>query len=254
MPNDRITIAMDGDIPLADFAEALTNLNALIGGLTGEVGQEHSVVEWVIDELNYGSAVATTRGSAAEVEDVERIVGASEVVFRAVESGNAIPFDRKNVAEPAYRLTRLVGGKVLAIHFLTNEEFEATIEAPRLAANVVPLYREAYGRIEGTVENLYRRTARFMLIDSTYNRQVSCHLAPGQEEEMRGIWGHRAAVTGWITRDARTGVPVAVKRVASVSHVPTSERGQFRQARGAYHAPAIHRSVEEVIEELRDGS
>ena len=251
MAGDKITIALDGDIPLQSLADALTQLNRLVGGLAAEVAGVP--IDWIVDELSFGSAVATVKGYADDTEPVLRAVAASETVFRAIENHTPIPFSRK-VSRPAAELAELVGGRVIALHFYTSEEFQATIRADEGISGGRVLYRHGIGRVEGVVENLFRRSARFMLTDKVSHRPVSCHFARGQEEVMRDIWGHPAAVTGWVTRDAATGRPLVVEHITEVQPIQEPTPGLFRRARGALARSAEGESPVDLIRKLRDGS
>lgn len=250
MASDTITIALDGDVLLQTFADAVGLFNSLISGLTAEVSGDVPI-DWLIDDLRFSSAVATTRGYAEHISPVERVVRSSEDVFRAIAAGEPVPFPDR-VSRPAYELTRLVGGRVLALRLYTPE-YEALIQNPAVARGPV-LYQQAFGVVEGVVESLFRRSRRFTMVDRVSRRPVSVHLDPGAEETMRGAWGNEAAVEGWVTREARTGRPIMVDRVRSVQVLSELEPGGFRRAKGALPRDPDEPRAEQIIRMLRDAN
>ena len=87
--------------------------------------------------------------------------------------------------------------------------------------------------MEGRIETVTRRKGlRFTLYDSLDDKAVSCYLEDGQEKLMRGAWGRRALVEGWVSRDPATGRPLTIRRVSHVELLPDVESGGYRRARG----------------------
>lgn len=82
------------------------------------------------------------------------------------------------------------------------------------------------------------------------DKAVSCYLAEGYEEIMRGVWGKIATVEGLVTRDPLSGRPLAVRHITKVTPKP-DRRISYRDARGA--APSLTGlTPEDAIRRLRD--
>ena len=69
---------------------------------------------------------------------------------------------------------------------------------------------------------------------------------------MRDAWSRIADVAGVVTRDAKTGRPLSIRKVTSVDVIePEGEPTGFLRARGAVNGTA---PAEVVIRRLRDAS
>src|SRR3712207_2882442 len=73
MAEETVTIALDGDITLADFVETVRLFEGLLDALSQEIA-DGTTVEWRIDDLQVGSAVTTVRGMSVQPEVTERII------------------------------------------------------------------------------------------------------------------------------------------------------------------------------------
>src|SRR5713226_1487473 len=198
MANDTITLMLEGDVPLSAFAEAVKDFAKLVTALTNE---EKADIEWTIEDLSPGSALATIRGESKQPEKVERVVRNYAQVGRAMQRNE--PLHRPaSIARPAYALGRLIGNKVRSIRLETPEE-EAIISVRptrrrvrrflttgpiglETASDVIEFPAGAFGAVEGEVQTLTKRHGlRFTLYDALSDRAVSCYLQAGQEEQMR---------------------------------------------------------------------
>ena len=265
MPLDTVTLALAGEIPFIRYAEAVRRFYALVHALTTEAHADH--VEWIMAELDSGSALATIRGMgpAEEVEPIVRRYG--EVGVELAEGKKLPSAYSPQVRTAAYGLRRIPGGKVESV-VLETPEREAILRPreppapgqPRLV-RVAPAPLEgaafrqataAFGAIEGRVQTLTSRGGlRFTLYDTLNDKAVSCYLAEGYESIMRNAWGRLAVVEGWVSRDPLSGRPLAVRRVRDVRVLPERSSGSYREARGA--APSLSGlSAEQAIRRLRD--
>jgi hypothetical protein len=265
MPLDTVTLALSGEVPFARYAEAVRRFYALVQGLTAEARADH--VEWIMAELNVGSALATIRGigPAEEVEPIVRRYG--EIGVELSERPRLSPGYSPQVRAAAYGLRRIPGGRVESV-VLETAEREAILRPteprapgqPRLI-RVAPAPLEgvtirqataAFGAIEGRVQTLSSRGGlRFTLYDTLNDKAVSCYLAEGYENIMRDAWGRLAVVEGWVSRDPLSGRPLAVRRVRDVKVLPERSPGSYRDARGA--APSLSGMLaEQAIRRLRD--
>src|SRR5439155_9083449 len=116
-----MTLALTGEIWIGDFDDAFGRFRALVEALTAEVAP-NAPIHWVISALDYGSALATVRGSTAEefVPKVEAVVVAFERVGHALETNAPVPFSPR-VVQPARLLRETVCARVKSIRFETAD-------------------------------------------------------------------------------------------------------------------------------------
>ncbi|HUW94321.1 MAG TPA: hypothetical protein VMW58_00895, partial [Anaerolineae bacterium] len=115
MLKDTLTLGLEGDIALADFAKAMQRFTRLLDALSEEMSVEVSV-EWVIQELYSSSAVATVQGLCDREGVVERIVDAYGELGNALASGQDLPFS-PNVSRQATALTEILDGRITSMRF-----------------------------------------------------------------------------------------------------------------------------------------
>lgn len=248
MTNTTLTIALNGDVSLDAFAAGVRAFHELIEALSAEIGRD-AAIDWTVVGLEAGSAIATIRGESEQDEVVERVVRAYDAVGRALQGDEPIPYSDKVVAS-ARALTKILNGRVTSIRFETADD-DVTIAKP-LGEQPPPLLG-AYGAIEGRVLTLTSRNEpRFTLYDALNDRAVSCYLQEGQEELMRGVWGHRAIVKGWVSRDPKTGRPVTIRRITDVILLEDTPPGTYRRARGIAPIGPGDLRAEEAIRRVRD--
>lgn len=268
MPLDTVTLALSGDVSLDKFVEAVRRFYDLIAGLTAEVGA--TGVEWVVEDLSAGSALAVSRG-VGPPEQIEEVVRRYGEVGVDIEEGRKLTHHSPKVRQAAYRLRRVPDGRrVESVRLETPErevilrpvEPRRTGQAPKPPLRVAPrplagtaTARQAtlsFGAIEGRVQTLSNRGGlRFTLYDTINDKAVSCYLDEGHEEIMRDAWGRLAVIEGWISRDPMTGRPLVIRRVRTVQVRPERSIGSYRDARGT--APSLSgMSAEQAIRRLRD--
>lgn len=249
MAKDTITLALNGEVTIHDFASAVSNLETLVHALSEEFGVADKI-EWIIHDLQAGSAVATIRGETETVEQAERVVEAYASVGKALQAGERPDFS-EHVVRAATGITKILGDRVTSIRFETPD-LDVTVAAHpdiTLASATV----RSLGALEGRVQTLSNRKGlRFNLYDTLHDRAVSCYLQEGKEDLMREIWGKRAIVEGEVTRDALTGRPLAVRRVFNIQVLPEGQRGSYLKARGITPRGLGAPRAEEVIRRVRD--
>jgi hypothetical protein len=249
--NDSITLALNGEVSLEQFASAASDLAALVDALSAEIAGKQRT-EWFVEYLDAGSATMTFAGQAEEDDVVERVVRAYAVVGHSLETGAPLPYSQK-VEKAAKRITGVLDGTVTAVRFETPQE-TATVVSPSVSREGQRQFH-AYGSVEGRVQTLTSRGGlRFVLYDSLFGRAVYCYLQSGGEDLMRGAWDRRATVEGWVSREPVTGRPVSVRQVTSVRLLDEVERGQYRKARGAVPRREGEPPPEEAVRMLRDAS
>lgn len=258
--SDTVTLALQGNVSLAEFSAAVTRFNALIDALAADAQVED--VDWRIDALDYSSAITTARGvplNGGDPDRIERVVHAYLEVGEALESGGTIPF-RPAVTREAQGLADLLreSAEIEAVRFETAEA-EAIVREPAAEpqpdlALVQPVKQEAsYGSVTGRVQTLSSRNSlRFVVYDHIHDRAVSCYLVKGRESMMRQMWDRVATVEGWVTRDPATGRPLTVRRVSQVTPLTEVEPWDYLRARGALPLKDDDLSPEAEIRRLRD--
>lgn len=252
MPNDTVTLALDGDVSLREFAEAVEGFDGLVRALARAEKVTH--VDWLVAQLEVSSALATARGVSRNGQpmdvvrdEVERVVRGYLRVGHSLERGEPFPYPTA-VERPARGITGVLNGRVTSVRFETAEA-EAIVAVPTVTAPK-PL-TPTYGAVEGRVQTLTSRGGlRFTLYDTFFDKAVSCYLAEDYESVMRDAWGRRAVVEGLVTREAQTGRPLAVRGVTHVEVLPEVPLREYRNLRGI--APSRTVSAEEAIRRLRD--
>ncbi len=260
MAPDTITLMLEGEVSLEAFATAVRSLSSLVHALTMEEG---GGIEWTVEDLQPGSALATVKGRSGQPERVERVVRNYTSIGRALQENVQIQRGPQ-VSRPALKLGRLVGNGVKRIRFETPEETTVISERPssrrkRALPSDMPTLQSsgmsmsvALGAVEGEVQTLTKRNAlRFTLYDVLSDRAVSCYLQEGQEDIMREVWGKQALVEGWVSRDPTDGHPIAVRQVSSVT--PIVKQGDYTLARAILPLDMGAELPEERIRRLRDG-
>src|SRR5207253_6784001 len=81
---DTVTLTLEGDVPVDEFAKAIGYFSALLRALSEEVSNS-TPIEWDIARLSGGSATAVVRGTAPDTKAVEKVVIAYGVVGRSLE-------------------------------------------------------------------------------------------------------------------------------------------------------------------------
>jgi len=250
MAKQTLTLALEGDVALQEFANALTNLNLLLNQLTKEVTKDVDVA-WLIDELYAGSAVATFRGINSDIAAVENVVNAYEEVGDSLQSGRDIPYST-NVQRYAKDLVSVLDGRITEVRFQTPAKDIIILSKPVGVEQITQL-KYAWGSVKGTVETLsMRKKLSFTLWDSLYDKPVSCYFKEGQEDTMRNAWGKSVFVSGRVGRRADTGRPIVIRDVKRIRLFEDVEPGSYRNARGVFPWIANSELPEGIIGRLRN--
>lgn len=256
MLKDTLTIVLNGEVTLKDFSTAVNALFNLVNGLAADIGHG-TYIEWMIDSLEAGSAIATIRGSVEEDQDasaIERVVDAYLDVGRSIQKGKQISYSRP-VKSAATKITSLVNGRIKSVRFETVDADVELFSRPQLFYEVekAGLLKVNFGAVRGRVQSMTsRRGLRFTLYDLIDDRGISCYLAPGSEDIMREAWGMLAMVEGLVRRDPETGQPTTVRDVRHIHIIPEGKPGEYRQAIGAAKGFLGEELPEDVIRRARD--
>lgn len=249
MVENILTIALEGDITLAEFSEAIRRFWSLIGDLSLEVGGQ-TKIDWRIDDLQAGSAIATIRGHSPQLEVVERVIHAFAGVGNALQRREPIPYSDK-VRRDANALRSTVKGSVTSIRLSTPFSDALITRQANQEKEAVITY--AHGQVTGRVQTLTSRGGlKFTVYDSIFDKPVSCYLDENQEDIMRGAWGRKVKVSGVIGREPERNRPVVVRKIREVEVLAEVTPGDYRHARGAIPSEHESEKSETIIRNIRD--
>lgn len=251
MPDTTLVLALEGDVRLDQFSEAVSRFYELLRQLTQEVAADTNI-EWDLEDLQYGSAILAVAGRADTEEPVLRVVSAFEDVGQSLQQHKPIPFSRQ-VAREAEALTKLIGGDIKSVRLETARR-EAIIyslfDARKISATR-PM--TAFGSVKGRVQSISnRRKLRFTLYDLVFDKPVSCYISEDRQEILTDIWDKVVWVSGRVTRQPDSGQPVNVRELTSIDLVPMMEPGSYRKARGILAGSGEPELAEVSIRRLRD--
>jgi hypothetical protein len=250
MVNDTLIFALEGEIPLNEFSKALRFFNALVIDLTKEVAGG-AVIDWVVEELNSGSAIAKIQGFSDDVSAIENVIEAYGVVGEALESGKKIPYSGQ-IEKRAYAITDVLNGRITAIRFETPQKDNFIRSISRVGGKTEPI-KHSIGTVKGTIQSLsMRRQLQFTLWDSIFDKAVNCYLKQGQEEIMREAWGKRAIVSGCVARIPESGLPINVRDITEIKIDSQIEPDSYRRAKGLISWKDGDKKSEEMVRSLRD--
>lgn len=248
MATETLTLRLQGDVPLRDFARAVAAFDQLVRELSATVGEAE--IDWSVGDLEGGSAEATALGKAAEPAPLIRVRDAYLVIGHALEAQSPVPYSEK-VRKAASGIQGILNGRVTEAIFETSQSEALVRAAPLVPAARKPVLTK--GAISGRVQTLSNRgSLRFTLYDLLHDKPVSCYLAAGKEDLMLDAWGKLAVVEGSVRRHPLTGRPLTIREIAAVDVRPDPNADDYRWARGAVPLPASGIQPEDAIRHLRD--
>ncbi|MCG3199210.1 MAG: hypothetical protein HUU16_08985 [Candidatus Omnitrophica bacterium] len=261
LTKDTLTLALEGEIPLQAFSEAVRNLSLMIESLTQEISSPDSV-DWIIQDLSAGSATATIRGlprTKAGKRTIGKVIAGYEEVATCLQEGRKIPFS-ESVSAPALAISGILNGKVKSVRFETSD-FDAQVEKPvattpsGLVEGGLPpkSFVKVHGAIRGRIQSISNRgSLRFTLYDMNDDHAIGCYLKPGSEDLLRASWGKVAVVHGVIRRDTRTGKAFSVREITSLKTQRERTPGAWRGIVGIAPAKISGASSETAVRIGRD--
>lgn len=250
MAEQTLTMALNGEVPLPEFARAIGHFNALVAGLSSDIASGITI-EWIIDELAAGSAVTTIRGVSEDTRILSAIVDAYSEVGKALQTNKPIPYSER-VSKPARSLIEMLNGKITSVRFETAKEDIVISSHYAEGDKERKEPTHSIGTIKGVVESLSRRRGiRFYIYDVLFDRPIACYLRDGEEEKIKDFWGKKISVSGRISRDADTGKPFAIRDITQIKPVENSIPGSYRNARGVLSLREGETPAS-VIRDLRD--
>ena len=250
MASDTLTLKLEGDVSLADFAKAIRGFNALVHGLTAEVAPDGGI-DWTVSDLQPGSATATTLGTASKREPLLLVRQAYLTVGQALAVNAPVAYPRP-IRDAAVGIRSILNGRVTEAIFETADS-EAVVRAVAAQPSLARPAVTTKGAISGRIQTLSSRGGlRFTLYDLLHDKAVSCYLAEGKEDLVRDSWGRLAIVEGLVRRESVTGRPLAIRHVVTIHVRPDSAPDAYRQARGVVPMPPDAKLPEDVIRRMRD--
>ena len=252
--DDTLTLALDGQVTLDDFARAISRFHGIVAALSREIPGGEAII-WEVSNLQAGSAIADVTGRGPNSE-VELVVREYERLGEELERRGPLNFSPAVQAE-ARGLVGLINGRIESIRMETarQEHLIGGGELSGVEVSEVPEFpRSSLGAIQGVIETLSRRGGlKFTLYDLMHKKSISCYLPPGSEDRMRDAWGKNAIVHGIVRKDPATGRPLSIRDVTKVETVSESGPGDWRLAGGAVARRADDDpSPEEAIRLIRD--
>ena len=229
---------------IGQFQQGITRFQQLVAALTPRTG-----VSWVVEDLQPGSAVITLHGEADAPSKVEKIVYDYDSIGKALELQESLPYNQR--VNRAAEAINVVARSVEYVRFETPTSdhtiFGNGTARPHRTLSV------SIGAISGRVQTLSNRgSLRFNLYDTVHYKAVACYLQQGQEELMREAWGRRARVSGRVSRESDSGLPLAIRQILDIEILEDVSPGSYRLARGAVPWQEGDEKPEDVIRRLRD--
>lgn len=251
MTETTLVLALEGELTLEQFANAVEHFRKLLSNLAQEVAAD-AEIQWDLEDLQYGSAIMAVAGRAEREEPVIRVVNAFEDVAESLQQHTPIRFSR-HVAHEAEALTRLIDQNVKSLRLGTSHK-EAIIyglfDAKKLAS-AKPL--ESFGTVKGRVQAISNRNKlRFTVYDAVFDRPISCYVSDDQKHVLTDIWDKVVMVSGRVTRQPDSGQPVSVRSITAIDYVPVIAPGSYKKARGVFARFEDAEPAEVTIRRLRD--
>jgi hypothetical protein len=252
--HDHITISLDGvggEIDADAFLALLADTIGTLKQINAEVSEFGTAnISWRIVGAGMSSPLfATLRGQQESMDEtpyVGRVIGAFVDGVNSLETVDTCPkyFNKKSL-RLTNEMARAFALGVRRIEFSVNGTTAAVTKktAENAATAILKLEHEEsrragryieYGTIEGHLSDLSELSGRdkLVIIDALTRYKTPCYFrAQGIEMTARYAWKKRVAVTGEITVDRSTGLPVEV-RVEEITIL--RERDELPQIENLY--------------------
>lgn len=247
MATETITLRLQGDVPLKDFARAVARFSDLLRALNETVADAD--IDWTVLDLEGGSGEVTALGSCTDADALVRARDAYLIIGRSLEAQSPLPYGDR-IRRAASGIQGVLNGRVTEAIFETSQAEAIVRVAPLPAATRSEVVTK--GAVSGRVQTLTNRgSLRFTLYDLLHDKPVSCYLAEGKEHLMLDAWGKLAIVEGSVRRHPITGRPLTIRNVTVVDVRPDPDIAAYRAARGAVPMP-VNVMPEDAIRHMRD--
>jgi hypothetical protein len=247
---NTITFALDGEVSMQDFTEAMKRFNELVKALSTTVGAKKNEVNWLVTELEAGSALATITAYSNNKALVRTIINAYAAVGRSLSLGEPAPYS-KRIRSKAEAIIGILSEKITAIRFETAST-DSLISAKLLEGR--PQIRYAMGSVRGKIEVVsVHGKLKFTLYDTLFGKPVHCYPDEEQREILRTAWDKDVVVNGIVAREPENGYAINIREISRIEIVDIGLSGGFEQARGLITVSTDEES-EIVIRRLRETS
>lgn len=234
MESKELTLALDGEVTLKDFSQAMLRFKELINGLKDEVAPG-SKINWVIDDLKKKCTITRIKGVAVDNEDIVSITQIRKAYIelgRKIVHGETLTNDYP-VIQAVTGLRRLINGRITSIRFETDEK-KYTIKKHTIFAPTKTYWdTETFGGARGRVQSISdRQYLHFTLFDYNDDHPITCSSLETQKEEMRNAWGKLAYIEGTVTRDKETDLISSINNITKITLIKEREPQEWRKALG----------------------
>lgn len=249
MANNKITLKLDGTVPLDLFNTAVGHFASLVAHLTEDIVGVKGV-EWTVTELDTGSAFIEITG--VEPQEAEKVASGWGIIGRALQSGDAIPYSQ-TIIEDALGITSVLNGKITGASFGDAIDVKGFVKTSIVYEQQTKHEVRDFGVVEGIVRSVSdTKGLRLGLYDEVFGKRIDCFVEVNRAEQAREIWRKRVRVSGMIRRNPVTGLAIDVREVTNIEILEPKREGAFLRARGAFkwgddEAPEV------AIRRMRDG-
>ena len=132
---DSLTIILDGEIPLVEFARTIESFYELVRALSDEVGTPD--LDWVLVDLQVSSAVATIR-APYDPQSAEKVVNAYAEVGHALATDAPMEFSPR-VRSAAQKVVSIRDARVSSVRFETSLREAIVKMSPKRTVEQPPL-------------------------------------------------------------------------------------------------------------------
>jgi hypothetical protein len=250
---DTLTIKLEGEIAVADLAEALKRFDGFVRALAAEVDPK-ATVGVDVENLAAGSALVVSQISTREPRVLVETIQLYHETTQRIARNQPLTDHTRRVRTWGERIRELPLLASVTSARLESVLGEAIVVRPDERSDDASIsLRYSRGALRGRVETISRRRGlRFVLYDLLHDAPVSCYLVAGQEEQLRGVWGRIVLVRGEIGRDERTWRPEIVRRISGITILDEVEPGSYLALRGRWAAPKGSGEPEDRIRSMRD--
>ncbi len=232
--DNELTLALDGEVTLKDFSQAMQRFREIVEGLSNEIAPD-AKIDWIVDELKKKCAIASIRGiplTGDDVESVKSIRAAYTELGRKIVHGETLT-NEYPVVNAVTGLRKLINGRITSVRFETKEK-KYTIKKHTIFSPTKTYWdTETFGCVRGRVESISKRHhLHFTLYDYDDDHPVQCYYKDGQKEEMRNIWDKLVYVEGIINRDEENDLINSISNISKINVIQERKPQEWREAMG----------------------
>lgn len=231
MARKTLSLELEGDVSLAELAEAVAALQEMADTLGARVAP-NARIRWVVKDLEAGSARAEAIGILEnDPQGDDSVVDAiiTELEHNAQASEAHQPVD-PSIQIQFERLTSIINGHVTAVRIGGEERFALQpSDAPR-PITALPARVRDIGEVTGRVEAMHAHSGNwFSLYELLHGKRVKVAVPADLVPRMDDWWRQIVTVRGVVTRDA-TGHPISVADLRDVTVHEPPAAGTWRRA------------------------